>query len=97
MLGRPLQPNPAGGPPTVPQALNRYAATEWGPPGVAEGAEQPDPLVAAAEKGLLKTVLSTATDDLKKRTFSVVTLEKAVFSHLRWKSHAGTRPTPGRA
>jgi hypothetical protein len=37
-LGRPLQPNPAGGPPTVPQALNRYAATSWGAPGVAEGA-----------------------------------------------------------
>jgi len=76
-LGRPLQPNPAGGPPTVPQALNRYAATSLGQPGVAEGAEQPNPLVATAEKGLLKTVLSTATDDLKKRAFS----------HLRWKSH----------
>jgi hypothetical protein len=36
-LGRPLQPNPAGGPPTVPQALNRYAATPLGQPGVAEG------------------------------------------------------------
>jgi hypothetical protein len=33
-LGRPLQPNPVGGPPTVPQALNRYAATSLGPPGV---------------------------------------------------------------
>ena len=37
-LGRPLQPNPAGGPPMVPQALNRYAATSLGQPGVAEGA-----------------------------------------------------------
>jgi hypothetical protein len=36
-LGRPLQPNPVGGPPALPQALNRYAATPWGPPGVAEG------------------------------------------------------------
>jgi hypothetical protein len=36
-LGRPLQPNPVGGPPTLPQALNRYSATPWGPPGVAEG------------------------------------------------------------
>ncbi len=34
-LGRPLQPNPFGGPPTVPQALNRYAATSLGQPGVA--------------------------------------------------------------
>jgi YD repeat-containing protein len=40
VLGRPLQPNPAGGPPAVPQALNRYAATEWGPPGVAEEISQ---------------------------------------------------------
>jgi hypothetical protein len=35
-LGRPLQPNPMGGPPSVPQALNRYAATAVGQPGVAE-------------------------------------------------------------
>ena len=34
-LGRPLQPNPAGGPPIVLQALNRYAATPLGQPGVA--------------------------------------------------------------
>ncbi len=37
-LGRPLQPNPMGGPPTVPQALNRYAATLLGQPGVYEAA-----------------------------------------------------------
>jgi hypothetical protein len=37
-LGRPLQPNPAGGVPTVPQSLNRYAATAVGQPGVAEAA-----------------------------------------------------------
>jgi hypothetical protein len=36
-LGRPLQPNPVGGPPALPQALNRYSATPWGAPGVAEG------------------------------------------------------------
>jgi RHS repeat-associated protein len=36
-LGRPLQPDPIGGPPALPQALNRYSATPWGPPGVAEG------------------------------------------------------------
>jgi hypothetical protein len=33
-LGRPLQPNPNGGPPTVPQALNRFAAAPLGQPGV---------------------------------------------------------------
>ena len=33
VLGRPLQPNPAGGPPAVPQALNRYAVTSLGQPG----------------------------------------------------------------
>ena len=38
-LGRPLQPNPTGGPPTMPQALNRYAATPLGQPGVFEAAQ----------------------------------------------------------
>jgi hypothetical protein len=37
LLGLPLQPNPMGGVPIVPQSLNRYAATSLGPPGVAEG------------------------------------------------------------
>jgi hypothetical protein len=35
--GRPLQPDPIGGPPAVPQTLNRYAATSMPQvPGVAE-------------------------------------------------------------
>jgi hypothetical protein len=38
-LGRPLQPNPAGGPTAVPQALNRYAATPVGQPGVYAAAD----------------------------------------------------------
>jgi hypothetical protein len=43
-IGRPLQPSTAGAPPTVPQALNRYAAGGWGQPGVAEAAvNSPDP------------------------------------------------------
>ncbi|MBK8432630.1 MAG: hypothetical protein IPL28_15640 [Chloroflexi bacterium] len=33
-LGRPLQPHSAAAPPTIPQALNRYAATPVGQPGV---------------------------------------------------------------
>jgi hypothetical protein len=37
-LGRPLQPNPNGGPPTVPQAPNRFAATSLGQPGVYQAA-----------------------------------------------------------
>ncbi len=32
-LGRPLQPNPGGGVPVLPQSLNRYAATPLGQPG----------------------------------------------------------------
>ena len=36
-LGRPLQPNSAGGLPGVPQSLNRYAASSVGQPGVAAG------------------------------------------------------------
>jgi hypothetical protein len=47
-LGLPLQPNPIGGPPALPQALNRYAATPWGPPGVAEGALSSLPPVVGA-------------------------------------------------
>ena len=34
------QPNPAGGPPTIPQALNRYAATAVGQPGVYQAADE---------------------------------------------------------
>jgi hypothetical protein len=37
-LGRPLQPNPAGAPPTMPQALNRYTAAAAGQPGVLQAA-----------------------------------------------------------
>lgn len=37
-LGRPLQPNPAGGAPTAPQTISRYAATPMGQPGVAQAA-----------------------------------------------------------
>jgi hypothetical protein len=43
-----LQPNPVGGPPVLPQALNRYAATPWGAPGVAEGALSSLPPVVGA-------------------------------------------------
>ncbi len=37
-LGRPLQPNPFGGPPNAPQAQNRYAATPMGQPGIYQAA-----------------------------------------------------------
>jgi hypothetical protein len=37
-LGRPLQPNTAGVPPTMPQALNRYTAAAAGQPGVLQAA-----------------------------------------------------------
>ena len=37
VLGRPLQPNSAGGLPGLPQSLNRYAASSVGQPGVAAG------------------------------------------------------------
>ncbi|KAA3659130.1 MAG: hypothetical protein DWQ04_23175, partial [Chloroflexi bacterium] len=38
-LGRPLQPNAAGGPPAIPQALNRYTATSVGQPGVFQASQ----------------------------------------------------------
>jgi hypothetical protein len=42
--GRPLQPNTAVGPPTIPQALNRYTAAPLGQPGVGQAAvSAPDP------------------------------------------------------
>jgi hypothetical protein len=41
-----LQPNPACVPPTVPQALNRYAATPLGQPGVAEAVESSGNILA---------------------------------------------------
>ena len=59
-LGRPLQPNPAGGPPSVPQALNRYAATAVGAPGVVEGAGDPfsDPVASNIGKSATTVALS---------------------------------------
>jgi hypothetical protein len=63
MLGRPLQPNPAGGPPTVPQALNRYAATPLGQPGVAEGVESEQPWLVeyAMEEGSKQAIERSIT------------------------------------
>ena len=46
-LGRPLQPNPAGAPPTVPQMLNRYAAASNGQPGVFQAAVQSGSLLSS--------------------------------------------------
>jgi hypothetical protein len=63
-----LQPNPVGGPPALPQALNRYAATPWGAPGVAEAQIGYKPGVI--EKGLFKTILSTITGPTRQRTIN---------------------------
>jgi len=64
-LGRPLQPNPAGGPPTVPQVLNRYTATAVGQPGVYQAANKSDltalSLAVGASKSSAAEVLSRAT------------------------------------
>jgi hypothetical protein len=56
-LGRPLQPDPVGGPPSVPQAVNRYAATSVGQPGVAEAIVNEANLIAVATRD---TILQTA-------------------------------------
>jgi hypothetical protein len=61
-LGRPLQPDPVGGPPVVPQALNRYAATAVGQPGVGQA-------VASAPSF---TNLSLATSFAKSTTFETL-------------------------
>lgn len=67
-LGRPLQPNPAGGAPTVPQSLNRYAATSLGQVGVAEGAVATTSLSWLREQ-IVKTPLGLTLGDLSSRRF----------------------------
>ena len=77
-LGRPLQPNPAGGPPSVPQALNRYAATSVGAPGVVEGAVNTGDCLANPLCGVpLNKTIGLGGDDL--------TLE--VLSEAHWRLH----------
>ncbi|MCB8923678.1 MAG: hypothetical protein H6662_18990 [Ardenticatenaceae bacterium] len=60
-LGRPLQPDAAGGPPTLPQALNRYAATPVGQPGVYE-ATKSNLFATAFGHQMPGTVLGVAID-----------------------------------
>ena len=60
-LGRPLQPNPAGGPPTVPQALNRYAATAVGQTGVYQAAAS-NPFGTALGHQMPGTAMGLAID-----------------------------------
>jgi hypothetical protein len=63
-LGRPLQPNPFGGVPTVPQSLNRFAATPLGQPGVREGvASTWNPFSGAFVSNTVNQVLSTSLYD----------------------------------
>lgn len=57
-LGRPLQPNPAGGPPTIPQALNRYAATPLGQPGVAQAAASSQETLTGFSQALASNSIS---------------------------------------
>jgi hypothetical protein len=85
-LGRPLQPNPVGGPPALPQALNRYAATPWGPPGVAEGTgSHLHPLLVTVGKGALKTTISATAGR------RVVTIAESQLAFVVTHRSAGTR------
>ena len=59
-LGRPLQPNPMGGPPTVPQALNRYAATPMGQPGVYQAVSSRSDFGLWAQQQAIKVPISQA-------------------------------------
>jgi RHS repeat-associated protein len=75
-LGRPLQPDPVGGPPSVPQALNRYAATAVGQPGVAEAVAGDSflrQLTIAARNQVPGTLTGIALDQV-----TITTLEKQV-------------------
>ncbi len=79
-LGRPLQPNPMGGPPAVPQALNRYAATPLGQPGVAAG-------VASAGGCLTNPFCNeavTGTAGLGADKVTDLTFEALGRAHWRW-------------
>ena len=58
--GRPLQPNPVGGPPALPQALNRYAATPLGQPGVYEAAAQQSEILAWVQQQSIKVPVGLA-------------------------------------
>ncbi len=69
-LGRPLQPNPMGGPPTVPQALNRYAATPLGQPGVYEAARGIHPLFQSTLNQVPGLVLGKIAQDLSSNLAS---------------------------
>ena len=64
-LGRPLQSNPAGAPPTVPQALNRYAATALGQPGVFQATQSTwNPFRDDYLSNIGKGVVSNQLEDL---------------------------------
>jgi hypothetical protein len=70
-LGLRLQPSPAGGPPTLPQALNRYAVSP-AQSVVGQAAQHIDRLTVTAWKGLGKTILTTITDPARQGTLNVV-------------------------
>ncbi len=84
-LGRPLQPNPAGGPPTVPQALNRYTATPLGQPGVAVTSSNGNIslLAASLTVGSLKTLGLEIANEYKLGFFG-----KAVIASTRYSGQA---------
>ena len=60
--GRPLQPNPAGGVPTVPQSLNRYAATVLGQVGVAVATANSNSLLAWAGDNWYKQAIGVSAN-----------------------------------
>jgi hypothetical protein len=74
-LGRPLQPNPAGGPPTLPQALNRYAATPVGQSGVANATTTSSGFAISVAKNVASNMLSYAVAETLGNT-----IEQAVTS-----------------
>jgi len=76
-LGRPLQPNPNGGPTDIPQALNRFTATPFGQPGIAEATASslnltPMALATGAAKSAAFEVLARSTRGFFGRTVTAV-------------------------
>ena len=72
-----MQPNPATAPPTLPQALNRYAATLVGQPGVLNSSSHTNIttislVTSAAKSSLAETVGRSAWGPLGKTNISIV-------------------------
>ncbi len=85
-LGHPLQPNPAGGPPALPQALNRYSPTPWGPPGVSQSVSTLSALAFATSiaKNTASNALAYAVGETLGNTYAYDIITVSRMGRLRF-------------